>query len=175
MIIVFAAALAVSGCALDLYQDVYSRDEVGSKVEIQEARVISVRNVQIEGTRSGVSAVAGAAAGGIGGSYAGGGRGGAINAIAGAMTGRLLGAAMEGAIKGSEGVEYLVDLDNGETVPVVQPKGDDSLQPGDSALFFLGHHIRVLPAEAEGNVRRKDVREDAPEPSKSWSRTEVEA
>ena len=65
MIIVFAAALAVSGCALDLYQEV--RDEVGSKVEIQDPRVISVRNVQIEITRSGVSAVVGVAAGGIGG------------------------------------------------------------------------------------------------------------
>ena len=175
MIIVFAAALAVSGCARDLSPYVYSRDEVGSKVDIQEARVISVRNVQIEGTRSGVGAVAGAAAGGIGGSYAGRGRGGAIGAIAGAVIGGLLGAAMEGAVTGSEGIEYLVQLDNGETVAVVQPKGGDPLKPGDSALLVYGHHIRVVPAEAHGNVRRKDVREDAPEPSKSWSRKEAEA
>ena len=175
MIIVFAAALAVSGCARDLSPDVYSLDEVGSKVDIEDARVISVRNVRIEGTRSGVGAVAGAAAGGIGGSYAGRGRGGAIGAIAGAVIGGLLGAAMEGAVTGSEGVEYLVELDNGETVAVVQPKGSDPLKPGDSALLVYGHHIRVVPAEAHGNVRRKDVREDAPEPSKSWSRKEAEA
>jgi outer membrane lipoprotein SlyB len=175
MIIVFAAALAVSGCARDLSPDVYSRDEVGSKVDIQDARVISERNVRIEGTRSGVGAVAGAAAGGIGGSYAGRGRGGAIGAIAGAVIGGLLGAAMEGAVTGSEGVEYLVELDNGETVAVVQPKGSDPLKPGDSALLVYGHHIRVVPAEAHGNVRRKDVREDTPEPNKSWSRKEAEA
>ena len=175
MIIVFAAALVVSGCARDLSPDVYSRDEVGSKVDIQDARVISVRNVRIEGTRSGVGAVAGAAAGGIGGSYAGRGRGGAIGAIAGAVIGGLLGAAMEGAVTGSEGVEYLVELDNGETVAVVQPKGSDPLKPGDSALLVYGHHIRVVPAEAHGNVRRKDVREDTPEPNKSWSRKEAEA
>jgi len=175
MIIVFAAALAVSGCARDLSPDVYSRDEVGSKVDIQDARVISVRNVRIKGTRSGVGAVAGAAAGGIGGSYAGKGRGGAIGAIAGAVIGGLLGAAMEGAVTGSEGVEYLVELDNGETVAVVQPKGGDPLEPGDSALLVYGHHIRVVPAEAHGNVRRKDIRENAPEPSKPWSRKEAEA
>jgi hypothetical protein len=38
MIIVFAAALAVSGCARDLSPGVYSRDEVGSKVDIQDVR-----------------------------------------------------------------------------------------------------------------------------------------
>lgn len=175
MIIVFAAALAVSGCARDLSPDVYSRDEVGSKVDIQEARVISVRDVRIEGTRSGVGAVAGAAAGGIGGSYAGKGRGGAIGAIAGAVLGGLLGAAMEGAVSGSEGVEYLVELDNGETVAVVQPKGGDPLKPGDPALLVYGHHIRVVPAEAHGSVRRKDVREEAPAPGPAWSRKEAEA
>ena len=82
---------------------------------------------------------------------------------------------MEGAVTGSEGIEYLVELDNGETVAVVQPKGGDPLKPGDSALLVYGHHIRVVPAEAHGNVRRKDVREDAPAPSKSWSRKEAEA
>lgn len=91
------------------------------------------------------------------------------------MIGGLLGAAMEGAVIGSEGVEYLVEHDNGETVAIVHPKRGDFLKLGGSALLVFGLHIRVLPAEARGNVRRKDVREVAPEPSKSWSRKEVEA
>lgn len=175
IIVVFAAALAVSGCARDLSPDVYSRDEVGSKVDIQPGRIISVRDVKIEGTRSGVGAVAGAAAGGVGGSYAGKGRGGIIGAIAGAVVGGLIGAAAEGAVSSSDGVEYLVELDDGETVAVVQPKGDAPLKPGDSALLVYGDHIRVVPAGAHAPVRRKDVHEDSSAPEKTWSPKAAEA
>lgn len=101
----------------------------------------------------------------------GGARGGAIGAMAGAVIGGLLGAAMEGFVTGSEGIEYLVELGNCEIVAVVQPKGGDPLKSGDSVQLIYGHHISVVPAEAHGNVRRKDV----PEPSKFWSRKETEA
>lgn len=182
MVFVFAAALALSGCARDLSPDVYSRGEVGSKVDVQQARIISVRAVKIEGTRSGVGAIAGAAAGGVGGSYAGKGRGGAIGAIAGAVLGGLLGSAMEGAVSSSEGVEYLVELENGDTIAVVQPKGDAPLKPGDSALLVYGDHIRVVPAGNHGPVHPKDVRkENAPAASDerpantTWSPKAAEA
>jgi len=171
----FAAALAVFGCVRDLSPDTYSPDEVGSKVNIQEAHVISVHDVRIECTRPSVVAVAGAAAGGNGGSYAGGGRGGSISPIAGRMIGDLLGAAMEDAVTGSEGAACLVEIENGEAVTAVQPKGGAFLKPGGSALLVFGHHIRVVPAEAQGDVRLNDVREYALEPCESWSRKEAEA
>ncbi len=151
--LVLIAGLTLGGCARSLSPDVYSRDEVGSTVEVEDAVVLSVRDVKIEGTRSNVGAAVGAAAGGVGGSYAGHRRGAILGAIAGAVVGALVGAAAEEAITSSEGVEYLVRLDNGETVAVVQPKGEAPLAPGDNVLLVYGDHIRVVPAP-HGAARR---------------------
>ncbi|MGZ0189840.1 MAG: glycine zipper domain-containing protein [Alphaproteobacteria bacterium] len=150
--LVLVAGLALSGCARSLSPDVYSRGEVGSTVEVEEATVLSVRAVKIEGTRSNIGAGVGAAAGGIGGSYAGKRRGAILGAIAGAVVGAIVGAVAEDAITSSEGVEYLVRLPDGETRAVVQPKGATQLPPGSPVLLVYGDHIRVVPAPANGNI-----------------------
>ncbi|MEQ9124293.1 MAG: hypothetical protein RIM80_17210 [Alphaproteobacteria bacterium] len=148
--ILLVAGLALSGCARSLSPDVYSRGEVGAKVEVENATVVAVRDVSIEGTKSNIGAGAGAVAGGVGGAVAVGRNRGAatLGAVAGAIIGAIAGAAIEEAATSSDGVEYMVRLENGETVAVVQPKGDAPLAPGDRALLVYGDHIRVVPAPA---------------------------
>lgn len=145
--VVLMAGLALAGCARSLSPDVYSRGEVGAKVEVEDAVVLSVRDVEIEGTRSNVGAGVGAVAGGVGGTFAGGSdRVAILGAIAGAVVGAVVGSAVEEAVTSSDGVEYMVRLADGETVAVVQPKGETPLQPGAQVLLVYGDHIRVVPA-----------------------------
>ena len=148
--IILLSSLMLAGCARSLSPDVYSRDEVGSKVEVEDAVVVATRDVKIEGTQSNVGAGAGAVAGGVGGAVAVGRNRGAatLGAVAGAIIGAIAGAAVEEAATSSEGVEYLVRLNDGETVAVVQPKGATTLAPGDRALLVYGDHIRVVPVPA---------------------------
>jgi len=152
--IVLIAGLALAGCARSLSPDVYSRDEVGSKVEVEDVVILSMRDVDIEGTRSNTGAAAGAVAGGVGGAVAVGRNRGAatLGAVAGAIIGAIAGAAIEEGVTASEGVEYLVRLNNGETVAIVQPKSAHPLAVGDRALLVYGDHIRVVPAPADVDV-----------------------
>jgi len=148
--IILIAGLALAGCARSQSPDVYSRGEVGAQVGVEEAVVLSARPVTIEGTRSNVGATVGAVAGGIGGTYAGNRRGAVLGGIAGAVVGALIGAAAEEAFTSREGMEYLVRLENGETVAVVQPKGDAPLNPGAQVLLVYGDFIRIVPTPPGG-------------------------
>lgn len=174
-IIILAAGLALAGCARSQSPDVYSRGEVGAKVEVEDAVVLSVRDVEIEGTRSNIGAAVGGAAGAVGGSYAGNRRGAVLGAIAGAVVGALVGAVAEEAVTSREGVEYLVRLEDGETVAVVQPKGDAPLAPGAEVLLVYGDHIRVVPAPAIRRSGKDGARIDTPETAPSEAPAESEA
>lgn len=151
-IAIIIAGLALTGCAKSLSPDVYSRGEVGSAVQIEDGVVLSVRDVRIEGTRSNIGGGIGAAAGGVGGSWAGSGRAGILGAIAGAVVGAVVGAVAEDAITGSDGIEYLVRRADGDTVAVVQPKGETQLPPGTKVMLVYGDHIRIVPAPVDAQT-----------------------
>ena len=105
--------------------------------------VETVRAVRIEGTKTGIGAVAGAAAGGVGGSSIGGGTGQIVGAIAGAVLGGLVGAAAEEGLTRENGVEVTVRLDNGELRAVVQ-EADEVFKPGERVrLLSQGGVTRV--------------------------------
>lgn len=87
------SAVILSGCATGLGGSTYSRDQARQEQSVRTGVVESVREVQLEGTRSGVGAVAGGVAGGIGGSYMGNGTLGALGAVLGAVGGGLVGQA----------------------------------------------------------------------------------
>ena len=66
VLVVCAAALsAIAGCTTSKSGDVYSRDEALREQSVRRATVESVRPVTLQGTRSGVGAVAGGAVGGL--------------------------------------------------------------------------------------------------------------
>jgi outer membrane lipoprotein SlyB len=107
--------------------------------------VESVRDVKLEGTRSGVGPAAGAVVGGIAGSTVGAGRGSAVAAVIGAVAGGVAGQAAEQGVTGKRGVEVTVKLENGQMVAIMQ-EADETFRPGD--------RVRILSDGATSRVTR---------------------
>jgi outer membrane lipoprotein SlyB len=151
MTVVFGAGLvalsaALSGCATSTAGDTYSRGEVGQVNQVQMGTVVGVRQVKIEGTKSGVGTTAGVIAGGAAGSQIGGGTTeNIIGGVAGAVVGGLIGAAAEEGLTRDTGYEYVVRLDDGRTVTIVQA-GDVAIAPGTRVQVIFGERARVVPA-----------------------------
>jgi outer membrane lipoprotein SlyB len=146
--IILAAAVlatALSGCAPGLGGSSYSREQARREQTVRMGYVESVREVKIEGTRSGVGAATGAVAGGIGGSTIGPGRGSAVAAIAGAVVGGIAGQAAEQGLTAKRGVEVTVKLDNGTMLAITQ-EADETFRPGD--------RVRILSDGATSRVTR---------------------
>jgi outer membrane lipoprotein SlyB len=145
-----AAALAVStvltGCAAPgLGGGSYSRDQARREQTVRMGYVESVREVKLEGTRSGIGPAAGAVAGGVAGSTIGRGRGAALGTIAGAVIGGVAGQAAEQGFTAKQGVEVTVKLDNGTMLAVTQ-EADETFRPGD--------RVRILSDGATTRVTR---------------------
>ena len=132
-----AAPLVLSGCPASLSGNVYSRDQARTAQDVQFGTVQSVRQVLIEGTKSGVGTASGAALGGIAASNIGGGRGRAAATIGGAVLGGMAGAAAEEGLTRQAGLEITVQLDSGRTVAVTQA-ADVMFSPGDRVRLLQG-------------------------------------
>ena len=108
--------------------------------------VDSVRQVQIEGTRSGIGPVAGAVVGGIAGSNVGQGKGSAVGAVLGSVAGGVAGQAAEQVGTRKNGLEITVRLDNGSVVAITQE--------ADATTFVPGDRVRVLSGGGVSRVVR---------------------
>jgi outer membrane lipoprotein SlyB len=99
--------------------------------------VESVREVKIEGTKSGVGTGAGAVVGGVAGSHVGGGKGQIIGGVLGAVVGGVAGAATEEGATRQKGVEITLKLDSGRLIAVTQ-----AAEPNE--VFRVGERVRIL-------------------------------
>ena len=133
----------VSACATGVGGDDYSRDQTRREQTVRLGVVDSVREVKIEGTRSGVGAVAGGAVGGVAGSTVGQGRGSTVGAVLGSVAGGVAGQAAEQGATRQTGLEITVKLDSGKLIAVTQAAGE-SFKPGD--------RVRVLSDGATTRV-----------------------
>lgn len=131
----FASALAVSllaGCAgTPGDDDTGARSTPREQAELKEypGVVEAVREVEVDGTSSGVGAMAGAVIGGTVGGSVGSGRGASVGAVIGTVAGAVAGeAAAQSATR--PGLEITVRLDEGRVIAVTQPAGE-TFQPGD--------------------------------------------
>ncbi len=143
---VLASMLVASlgGCAPSMSNRAYSRSEARTAQYVDMGVVESVRDVEIEGTKSGVGTVGGAALGGIAGSTIGhGSRSHAAGAVGGAILGGLAGSAVEEGATRQPGLEITVRLDSGRTIAVTQ---------GADERFYPGDRVRVLTG-SDGTVR----------------------
>ena len=138
-------ATVLTGCAAGLGGGTYSREQARREQTVRMGYVESVREVKLEGTRSGVGPAAGAVVGGIAGSNVGGGRGSAVAAVLGAVAGGVAGQAAEQGVTGKRGVEVTVKLDNGQMVAIMQ-EADETFRPGD--------RVRILSDGATSRVTR---------------------
>ncbi|MDP2240543.1 MAG: glycine zipper 2TM domain-containing protein [Burkholderiales bacterium] len=131
--VVASAAVAVtlvSGCAPSMSGGAYTRDQARKEQNVRLGVVESVRQVQIEGTRSGIGPAAGAVVGGIAGSTIGQGRGSAVGAVLGGVAGGVAGQAAEEVGTRKTGLEITVKLDGGKLVAITQ-EADEAFKPGE--------------------------------------------
>jgi outer membrane lipoprotein SlyB len=137
-------ALTLGGCASSLSGSAYPRSQARTLQDVQMGYVEAVRNVRLEGTKSGVGTVSGAALGGIAGSKIGSGtRANTAGAVGGAVLGGLAGAAAEEGLTRRTGIEITVRLDSGRVIAVTQAADE---------AFYAGDRVRVITAP-DGTAR----------------------
>ena len=142
------AMAALTACSTSS-PDVIQRGDAQRLSQVQEATVLSVRPVTVDGSQSGVGAVTGGVVGAIAGSTAGGRREGQIVGVLGAVAGALVGNAIERSGTREESLEILLQMRNGERRSIVQGKGGESLQAGDAVIITTtGGKTRVTRAPA---------------------------
>ena len=146
MLIASAIALSLAACSTTS-PDVIQRGDAQRMSQVQDATVLSVRPVTVDGSQSGVGGVTGGVVGAVAGSSVGGHREGAVVGVIGAVVGAVVGNAIERNATREEAVEVVVQLRNGERRSVVQAKGNETLYAGDAVvLVTTGGKTRVTRA-----------------------------
>ena len=141
-----ALAAALTACATSS-PDVIQRHDTQRMSQVEDATVLSLRPVVIDGQQSGLGGVAGGVVGGIAGSSVGGHREGAVVGVLGAVLGAVLGNAIERSGTREEAVEVMVQLRNGERRSIVQARGAEALAVGDPVIIVTnGGRTRVSRA-----------------------------
>ncbi len=143
---IIVTAVFLSACASSKSGDVYSRDQAKREMTVRTGVIESVRQVAMEGTKSGVGTVAGSVVGGVAGSGVGGGKGQIIGAVLGAVAGGLAGSAIEENVTQKQALELTVKLEGGRNIVVVQEGKTGEFQPGD--------RVRILSDRGETRVTR---------------------
>jgi outer membrane lipoprotein SlyB len=145
-----ALALSLAACSTTSPDVIQPRDAQRLS-NVQDAVVLNVRPVVVEGQQSGTGAVAGGVIGGISGASVGGRRESAAIGIIGAVAGAVAGNAIERFGTREDAVEILVQLTNGERRALVQAKGNENLASGDSVILVTtGGKTRVMKAPTVG-------------------------
>ena len=129
-VLIILIGLIAVGCASSMSGSTYSRDQAQKVQTVHEGEVIMVREVLIEGTKSGLGGLAGGVMGLALGSTIGGGSGKGVAMAAGTIAGAAAGAAIEEGATRRTGLEITVKLDNGQVVSIVQA-ADEKFDEGD--------------------------------------------
>lgn len=134
---VLATTVMLAGCPASTSGSAYTRGQARQVQEVQLGVVESVREVQIEGTKTPIGAGAGAIVGGVAGSSLGRGKGSTLGTVVGAVAGGLAGSAIEEGVTRKKGLEITVKLDNGRLFAVTQ-EADESFRPGERVRILTG-------------------------------------
>lgn len=140
------SVIFLAGCASSKSGDVYTRDQARREMSVRLGTVDSIREVLMEGTKSGAGTVAGGIIGGIAGGGLGGGRGSAISSVLGAIVGGIVGAGVEENATRKRALEYMIRLDDGRMISLVQEDAGEGIRPGE--------RVRVLSGSGESRVTR---------------------
>jgi outer membrane lipoprotein SlyB len=143
-----AVAIAMLAACANSNPDMIRRSDTQTMSQIQDAVVLSVRTVTVDGSQSGVGGVVGGVVGAIAGS-AGSGvqREQNVLGVLGAVAGAAAGNAIERFGTKEEAVEIIVQLSNGDRRAIVQAKGGETLLAGDKVVIVTsGGKTRVSRA-----------------------------
>jgi len=144
-----AVLVASLGACATSSPDVVQRYDAQRMSQVQDATILSIRPVTVDGSQSGIGSTAGAVVGGVAGSSIGGRRDSVVGTVIGAVVGGVVGNAAERAGTRESAIEILVQLRNGERRAIVQATGSEVLGPGDAVvLVTTGGKTRVTRAPA---------------------------
>jgi outer membrane lipoprotein SlyB len=143
--------VVTAGCTpKSMSGDVYSRERAQKVQTVEYGEVVEVRQILIEGTKSGLGALGGGALGGALGSGVGHGAGTTIAVVGGAIVGALAGGAVEETATKTPGVEVTVRMDAGNTIALVQGV-DPPVRAGDRVRILRNPDgsARAIPMAGE--------------------------
>jgi outer membrane lipoprotein SlyB len=140
-------AVALGACASSS-PDVIQRGDAQRMAQVQDATVLSVRSVVVDGSQSGIGAGVGGVVGAIGG-YSGSSvpREAQVLGVLVGVAGAAAGNAIERFSTKEDAVEILVQLKGGDRRAIVQAKGNELLAPGDAVILVTtSGKVRVMKA-----------------------------
>lgn len=147
--LLIASLVAVLAACQTTSPDVIQRGDAQRLSQVQDATLLSVRPVTVDGSQSGAGAVTGGVVGAIAGGSVGGHREGLVVGVLGAVAGAALGNAVERSTTKEDAVELLLQMRNGERRAIVQAKGNEVWQPGEPVILVTtGGRTRVMRAPA---------------------------
>jgi len=145
LLILVSSSILTIGCVGHLDGQTYDRDQARRVQQIQYGVIRDITPVVLEGTQSHVGSIAGAIVGGLAGSAIGKGRGSTIAAVVGAVAGGVAGNAAEEKLTRSQGMEFIIRLDSGNTIAIVQ-------EHNPNADFLVGDHIKIISVDGESRI-----------------------
>ena len=137
-------ALLVAGCAHPS-GSTYEAGDVGRTIETAQASVVSSRVVKISGESNAVGPVSGGALGAAGSALAF--QGSGLVAVIGGVLGAGAGYLAQRQLNNREGIEYVLQMDDGRTVTLVQNRAseEEPLPDGTPVLVQVsGQYTRVI-------------------------------
>jgi len=142
-----ALAAALAACSTTS-PDVVQRGDAQRLSTVQDATVLAVRDVVVDGSQSGTGAAAGGVVGGVLASQASSRSAESVAlGVVGAVAGAVVGNTIERAATREQAVELLLQMRNGERRAIVQAKGDEQFRPGDAVILVTsGGKTRVTKA-----------------------------
>jgi outer membrane lipoprotein SlyB len=147
LMLVVSIAVVLGACASSS-PDVIKRGDAQRMAQVEDAVVLSIRSVVVDGSQSGVGATVGGVVGAIGG-YGGSGvqREAQVLGVLAGVAGAAAGNVIERFATKEEAFEILVQLKGGERRAIVQAKGTEKLEAGDAVIIVTtGGKVRVTKA-----------------------------
>ena len=148
LLVALAVVSLMAGCSTTS-PDVIQRGDAQRLAVVQDATVLSVRPVTVDGSQSGIGGATGAVIGGVAGSQVGGNKTGAVVGVVGAVAGAVIGNTVERFSTKESAVEILIQMRNGDRRAIVQAIGNETLVAGEPVILVTtGGKTRVTRAPA---------------------------
>lgn len=141
---VLVGAVLLAGCSHPS-GTTYGAGDVGRTIETAQGSVVSSRVVKVAGESNAVGPVAGGALGASGSALAF--QGSGLVAVIGGVLGAGMGYLAQQQMNNREGIEYVLQMDDGRTVTLVQNREDEEqpLPDGTPVLVQVsGQYTRVI-------------------------------
>jgi outer membrane lipoprotein SlyB len=146
LFVALAVVSLFAGCSTTS-PDVIQREDAQRLAVVQDATVLSVRPVTVDGSQSGIGGATGAVIGGVAGSQVGGNKTGAVVGVVGAVAGAVIGNTVERFSTKESAIEILIQMRNGDRRAIVQAIGNETLVAGEPVILVTtGGKTRVTRA-----------------------------